>query len=770
MSSIVIRSTLLCFGLGLALLYVLTFTLPAQAQAPVAVTVEFEESTYTVAESDGSSTMDVTENAVEVTVTLSADPLREVIIPITKTNEGGATNSDYSGVPASVTFASGDTEKMFTFTATADTADDDEDKVKLGFGTLPAGVTAGTTSETTVSITDDDYPNITVSFGAATYSADEGGDSIGVIVKLSASPERDFLRIPFTAMLQGGALAADYEFRDGVNVNANDTEVEIRFTAIQDTDEDHGESILLGFGTPLPEGITASGTTTTTVTIIDDDPAVAVTIRTSTAEVEEGGRARFLVEFPEPPVRPLSIPLVFTYQGGADADDLTNIPTSVEFDANDDGSEVFFLFTVDDTIADHGESIQVSFGTDLPPGVSVSSLGPTATVTIIDDDPAVTVEFDSTTYSVTEGDSVDVTVTLSADPMRPVTIPVTATGQGGATSTDDYTDPTSVTFASGDTSKTLSFSVTEDTIADHGESVRLGFGSDLPPGVTLASTNRTTTVTIIDDDPPVTVSFAGATVEVIEGETVKVYLTTSVVQQRPLTIPVTVTNQGGAGSGDHDAAATYSIEFDATTRAKFINISVTQDTLVDQGESIKLAIGSDLPPGVSTGDNEEFTVNFIDDDPAVTVTFGAATYSADEGDSVDVTVTLSADPQRSVTIPITGAGESGGTSADFSVPDSVTFASGDTSQTISFTATDDTIDDDDEKIKLAFGTFPAGVSAGSTSTTKVSINDDDDPEVKVQFGSATYSITEPGLGDGQADAGRRPRARGRHPALRRVRQ
>ncbi len=112
------------------------------------------------------------------------------------------------------------------------------------------------------------------------------------------------------------------------------------------------------------------------MTIIDDDPAVMVTIRTTTAEVEEGERARFLVEFPEPPVRPLSIPLVFTYQGGAEAADLTNIPTSVDFAENADSAAEFFLFTAEDTIADHGESIQVSFGTDLPPGVSVSSLRP----------------------------------------------------------------------------------------------------------------------------------------------------------------------------------------------------------------------------------------------------------------------------------------------------------------------------------------------------------------------------------------------------------
>ena len=128
-----------------------------------------------------------------------------------------------------------------------------------------------------------------------------------------------------------------------------------------------------------------------------------VTIRTTTAEVEEGERAHFFVEFPEPPVRPLSIPLVFTYQGGAEADDLTNIPTSVDFAENADSAAEFFLFTAEDTIADHGESIQVSFGTDLPPGVSVSSLGPTATVTIIDDDPAVTVSLSAIATEVFEG-------------------------------------------------------------------------------------------------------------------------------------------------------------------------------------------------------------------------------------------------------------------------------------------------------------------------------------------------------------------------------
>ena len=705
------RLLLLFFPLGLALcLPASLLTPPAQAQ--VAVTVEFEESTYTVAESDDSSTTEVSENEVEVKVTLSADPLRTVIIPIMKTNEGGATNSDYSGVPASVTFDSGETEQTFTFTATADTADDDEDKVKLSFGTLPMGVTAGTTAETTVTITDDDFPQVTVSFGAASYSVDETGidSAIRIVVRLSAAPERN-IRIPLTQTLLGGALQADFSVPLAVQFRDDETESAVLFSAQPDTDEDHGESVRLGFGTPLPERVTASGTTTTTVTIIDDDPAVMVTIRTTTAEVEEGERARFLVEFPEPPVRPVSIPLVFTYQGGAEAADLTNIPTSVDFAENADSAAEFFLFTAEDAIADHGESIQVSFGTDLPPGVSVSSLSPTATVTIIDDDPAVTVSMSAIVSEVLESETVRVTVQFDQAPVRPLSIPITVTYLGGATPADLTNIPASVEFpANDDGSRVLRLPTTDDTIPDHGESIRVGFGT-LPPGVTLASTNTTARVTIIDDDPEVSVTFgalADLNYSIAEGDEVVVPVVLSAAPQRPLSIPITFSYLDGGTADDHMCTGA-PVVFAAADTTRNMTCRIVQDAIPDHAEIIQTNFGT-LPPGVILGHVDDTTVQIviIDDDPAVTASFGAATYSVGEGDSVDVTVTLSADPQRTVTIPITTTNQSGASSADYTVPSSVTFASGDTSKTISFSATDDTIDDDDEKIKLAFGTFPPG--------------------------------------------------------------
>ena len=120
------------------------------------VTVSFGQASYTVAESYDASNPAVVENQVTVTVTLSADPHRTVVVHINHTPQGGATNADYSGVPASVTFHNGETTSTFTFIAIDDTDEDAGESVQLTFGTLPANVSAGTINEATVTIIDDD--------------------------------------------------------------------------------------------------------------------------------------------------------------------------------------------------------------------------------------------------------------------------------------------------------------------------------------------------------------------------------------------------------------------------------------------------------------------------------------------------------------------------------------------------------------------------------------------------------------------------------------
>ena len=145
---------------------------------------------------------------VEVTVTLDVDPERTVTVPLTVTDQDGASPADYSGVPSSVTFDSGETSKTFTFSATQDDVDDDGESVKLAFGTPPPRVSAGTVNEFTVNIQDDDDPAVAVSFGSAAHSVTEGG-TVEVTVTLDVDPERT-VTVPLTVTDQDGASPADY--------------------------------------------------------------------------------------------------------------------------------------------------------------------------------------------------------------------------------------------------------------------------------------------------------------------------------------------------------------------------------------------------------------------------------------------------------------------------------------------------------------------------------------------------------------------------------
>ena len=206
-------------------------------------------------------------------------------------------------MPANVVFNASDTEKSFTFTATADDDNDDGESVKLTFGSpLPAGVTEGSTKEAVVSITDDDVPAVTVSFEQDSYTVAEGS-SVTVKVTLSEDPERT-VTILLTKANQDGASSADYSgVPANVVFNASDTEKSITFTATADDDNDDGESVKLAFGSPLPlpvgvtAGVTEGSTKEAVVSITDDDvPAVTVSFEQDSYTVAEGSSVTVKVQ------------------------------------------------------------------------------------------------------------------------------------------------------------------------------------------------------------------------------------------------------------------------------------------------------------------------------------------------------------------------------------------------------------------------------------------------------------------------------------------
>ena len=370
--------------------------------------------------------------------------------------------------------------------------------------------------------------------------------------------------------------------------------------------------------------------------------------------------------------------------------------------------------------------------------------------------PAVEIGFEHPEYSVPEGNAQTLTVTLSADPERTVTVPVEVTQHGGATS-DDYTlNPNiqTVTFNTGETQKTIVFNATQDTEDDDDESVRLTIGSGLPNRVSQG-TNWQATVNIGDDDnPQVTVSFEENSYAVDEGDATTIVVTLSVDPERTVTIPVAITHQGGATPSDYDLMpAVTSLTFNAGETRKTLTFTAAQDTEDDDDERVTLAFGSRLPDRISRGTNGQATVDIGDDDhPRVGVTFGQGSdtrisYSVPEGNAQTLTVTLSADPERTISIPILVTHQGGTTSDDYTLNpniQTVTFNTGEMQKTIIFSATQDDLDDDGESVILTYGTLPDGTSPAGGVEITIDILDDDDPVVEVQFEHPEYGVFEGG--------------------------
>ena len=210
------------------------------------------------------------------------------------------------------------------------------------------------------------------------------------------------------------------------------------------------------------------------------------------------------------------------------------------------------------------------------------------------------------------------------------------------------------------------------------------------------------TSSIVDRDGPASPSFSYqwlADDEEIVGATGATYTLTAAEQGKRITVRVSYTD--GAG---------------------------TEETLTSAATAAVVGADTQTEPEVQ-----------------VLVFFDAARYTAVEGGAAAVvTVRLSTDPEREVTIPLTAAPGGGATAADYTVPEQVSFGSEETLQRLTVTATDDGVDDDGETVALGFGELPRGVLDTTPRTATVSIADDDTAGVAVSAGA--LSVPEGGRG------------------------
>ena len=592
------------------------------------------------------------------------------------------------------------------------------------------------TVTSTVSIT-------TVTFGAASYTASEGGPAATVAVDLSQAPSST-VTIPLATTHLGGATAADYTgVPASLTFQPGQTRRTFAVTAVDDTDNDDGESVRIRFGT-LPSGFVAGAPVTATVALADDDGPVREVFFDGADDltVRERSIKRIYVYMDEAPSARVTIPLTKTHLGGATAADYGGVPASLTFPAGQ-RSRWFELYTVDDDDNDDNEAVRLGFGT-LPAGVRTSTAAnrpPTKTVHLEDNDGVEIWEawFGQHDYTATEGGAAArVSIHLHAPvEIRPLDVHLRWRYDGGATAADHGPIPETVQIAVGRQTTSFTVAATDDSEDDDLESVTLWIGGNIYGPVIPGEGPRTATVALRDNDGvrPVAVSFGAATYTAVEGgATATVRVTLDRAPGRSVTIPITTTHLGNANSADHSGIPA-SVTFGSGATARSFTVTATDDSTNDDGGSVRLAFGT-LPDGVSRGSLATTTVNLEDDDgntPRMRVDFDAhylhIRTMSEGGSSVYFKVGASRRVPYPVTIPLAVTHTGGATPADYQgLPATVTIETGEDEVGVSMRAVDDTIDDDGEGIRVDFGDLPAGVTAGGWGTWMTyNIIDNDGP-------------------------------------------
>ena len=243
----------------------------------------------------------------------------------------------------------------------------------------------------------------------------------------------------------------------------------------------------------------------------------------------------------------------------------------------------------------------------------------TAVVTITNDDPQPSISINS--VSANEGNSGTTpfafTVSLSAASGQTVTVNY-FTADGTASAGSDYTaiPNTLLTFAPGETIKTVTVLVNGDTVVEPNETFTVNLAT--PTNATIATAQGTGT--IVNDDV-VLPTLAINDVRVTEGDSGTVTATFTVTETGSFTTPITVqyaTANGTATAGSDYVSTSGTLTFNPGTTTQTISVLVNGDLLKEPNETFFVNLSS--PTNATITKAQGFGV-IVDDDRAIVADF-----------------------------------------------------------------------------------------------------------------------------------------------------
>ena len=410
--------------------------------------------------------------------------------------------------------------------------------------------------------------------------------------------------------------------------------------------------------------------------------------------------------------------------------------------------------------------------------------------------PTITLSSSDADDSVAETNA-DQTVTLTATlneaaGMDGVTVALTSQSGSTATATSDYTLSTaSISIASGATSGTATLTIKGDELVEDTEKLVLA----------AAATNWETgslTVTITDDDAgaakiafgndaAATTAYTNQELEDVVAGTYAVPITVSHLPQTNTTFTINVLTTGtnrATQNADYRIPTSVSFGPTDTSKTKNVTITLTDDMLVEDSETVSLQIAAARPSShmdYDLGDRytrhtngSKATVTILDDDAsnakiafgdnaAGTTTWTPTVNEKVSGGTLSVPITISHLPDGATTFTVSVLGSGTATEwasaqnpGDFRISNkTVSFGStGPKKKNLTITLTNDELVEVDQTIQLQItaaddpkddlGDHYTLHANGSKAT--VTIEDDDSDVAKIAFGRSATSTSKYSIG------------------------
>ncbi len=692
--------------------------------------VQFSPTAYLVNEASGTVVLTITANRVgDQNTTIRVD---------FNTRDGSAkAGADYLAASGTVTFNAGETEKQIAVPITNDSIAEDSENFFVDLTNARNATIAAGSGTATVTIADDDSSTSTLQFNPASYSVDETAGSVTLTVVRSGELGRA-VSVSFGTSDGTAAAGSDYAATSGVlNFSAGQTQQTISVAIKDDTITEGSETFSVRLTNPST-GATLGGQSVATATILDNDgPVSTVQFNPKDYSVKETpGNSTVnlnvtLSRFGNPGAE-VKVNYV-TSDGSANAgSDYQATRGTLTFGPGETQKQIS-VTVLDDNLVENSENFFVNLSD--PSGAALGN-DSGATVTIADDEsPTASIGFTASSYNVDEGaGSVLLTVTRSGGLAFFATVNY-ATANGTAVAGRNYIATSgSLTFAPGDTSKTISVPIIDEGSVDP----TLQFTVTLSDanGTGFVGGQSTATVNILDNDantfrfrsPTYTVGERGGSVTL----TVDVQRSGDTTQETSVDY---VTTDGSAQAGAKYTRTAGRLTFGANVNSQTITVPILDEPFIEGSTTFNVVLSNPLPAKSENGNaasrlgSPSAAVVTIVDDDARTFQFTSSNYLvANSSGSVTLTVTFGRAGTVDGTYTVDYAASDGTAIAgrDYtSNSGTLTFQPGETSKTITVGIVQQPAGQPTRQFQVRLFNPSGGAVLGTPSVATVSITNPD---------------------------------------------